>query len=92
MSETKIPKFEAVTDGVWRLGLLAISAALTLSTLGSPEDAKRAILPTQPVPEWATEGGQSGDNNPIRREREETAPHFISYNEVQRTPGRSGRV
>lgn len=82
---------EAITEAAQRLGLVVMSAALTLSVLELPDEAKRVILPTQPAPVWADAGGQGGDNNPIRREREETAPHYISYSEVQRTPTRSGR-
>jgi len=93
MLKTKIPKIDAdmVSDAVQRAGLVAMSAALTLCLLEMPDDAKRAILPMRTVPVWANAGQQGSDTNPIRREREETAPHFISYSEVQRTPTRSGR-
>lgn len=92
MSKTKKSKnySEALTEAAQRLGLAAMSAALVLSVLELPDDAKRVILPSQPVPAWAN-AGENNDNNPIRREREETAPHFISYSEIQRTPTRSGR-
>ncbi len=93
MPKTKKSKIytEALTDAAQRLGLAAMSAALVLSVLELPDDAKRVILPSQPAPVWANSGDNSNDNNPIRREREETAPHFISYSEIQRTPSRSGR-
>lgn len=91
MIETKIPKIdgEVLGDAFQRLGMAAMSAALVVSLLEVSDEAKRIIMPTQPVLVQA--GEQGTDNNPVRREREETAPHFISYNEVQRTPSRSGR-
>ncbi len=93
MSKTKKSKVytEVLTEAAQRLGLAAMSAALVLSVLELPDDAKRIILPSQPAPAWANAGENNDDNNPIRREREETAPHFISYSEIQRTPTRSGR-
>jgi hypothetical protein len=92
MQEIKIPKIDIDALGavVQRAGLVAMSAAMTLSLLELQDDTKKVVMPTQPVPIWS-EAGQNNDNNPIRREREETAPHFISYSEVQRTPSRSGR-
>jgi hypothetical protein len=92
MSKNKKSKFDTgiVGEAAQRLGLVAMSAALMLSVLELPDDAKRIILPAQPAPAWANIDEQGG-NNPIRREREETAPHFISYSEIQRTPTRSGR-
>ena len=74
-----------------QLGLIVMSAALTLSVFELPDDAKKIVLPNKPAPVWAEAGGQGNDNNPIRREREDTTPHYISYSEVQRTPSRSGR-
>lgn len=79
--------FETVSAAV---GLMAMTAAVMASTfeLGHKPDT-RVVLPNQPA--LATVDNQNGDNNPIRREREETAPHHISYNETQRTPSRSGK-
>lgn len=93
MSKNKKSKngISTLAEAAQRMGLVAMSAAIALSLLELQDDAKRIILPAQPAPVWANAGDQSGDNNPIRREREETAPHFISYSEVQRTPSRSGR-
>jgi hypothetical protein len=93
MPKNKIPKIdtEVIAEAARRVGLVTMSAALTLCMLELPDEAKRAILPIQPAPAWAEAGQHGGSNNPIRREREETAPHFISYSEVQRTPARSGR-
>lgn len=92
MSETKIQKItsEAIAGAAHKVGVIALSVALTLSVLELPDEAKRAILPAQVAPAWANAG--EDHNNPVRREREETAPHSISYSEVQRTPARSGRL
>lgn len=93
MSKTKKSKTSSITlsETIQNLGLLLMSAALTVSVFEVPDDAKKVVLPTRPAPVWAEAGGQSNDNNPIRREREDTTPHYISYSEVQRTPSRSGR-
>jgi hypothetical protein len=93
MSEIKIPKINTkmLAEVAQRVGLAAMSTALVLSVVELPDDAKRVILPNRPAPVWVNAGGENSDNNPIRREREETAPHFISYSVVQRTPARSGR-
>jgi hypothetical protein len=72
-----------------RLGLFVMGTAMVLSTVELSNEAKRIVLPNQPAPVWV--GENEDTNNPIRREREETAPHFISYTEVQRTASRSGR-
>lgn len=78
-----------LTEAAQRAGLVAMSAAMALSVLELSEESKRAVLPVQPVLVQA--GNNHNGDNQVRREREETAPHFISYSEVQRTPGRSGR-
>lgn len=72
-----------------RLGLFVMGTAMVLSTVELSNEAKRIVLPNQPAPVWV--GENEDTNNPIRREREETAPHFISYSEIQRTASRSGR-
>lgn len=91
MSKNKNQKIssEVLGTAARQLGLMVMSAAMILSTIELPDDVKRVILPNQPEPIWVSEN--EDNNNPIRREREETAPHFISYSEVQRTASRSGR-
>lgn len=90
MSKNKNHKntFEIVTDTAQRLGLVAMGAAMVLSVLDLSEEARRVVLPSQPV---LVSVGENTGNDQMRREREETAPHFVSYSEVQRTPSRSGR-
>lgn len=90
MSETKIPHIasKALVTTAQRIGLVVMGAAMAFSVLDLADEAKRIVLPTQPV----LVGAENNSNdNQLRREREETAPHFISYSEVQRTPSRSGR-
>jgi hypothetical protein len=73
-----------------------MTAAFTLGMLELPESAKRVIVPHQPIPEFAeSQNGGNGFNlgdNSLRREREETGPHYVSYNVAQRTPGSTGRA
>lgn len=83
-------KTEQLTDLAQQAGLLLMTAAVTLGMLELPDRPNsRIILPSQPAFALASQNDQS--NNPIRREREESAPHYISYSVAQRTPARSGR-
>lgn len=70
-------------------GLILMTAAVTLGMLELPDHTNaKIVLPSQPAFAFA---GDNEENNPVRREREESAPHFISYSEVQRTASRSGK-
>ncbi len=70
-------------------GIIIMTAAVTLGMLEAPDhNTSKIILPNQPAFVFAENGEE---NNPVRREREDTVPHFISYSEVQRTAPRSGR-
>ena len=77
-----------VQDVAQHLGILLMTSAALVSSVDINHHArpKAAVLPSKPVFASA-----SNDQNPLRREREETAPHFISYSEIQRTPGRAGK-
>lgn len=71
---------------------MLMTAAVTVGTFDLPEHDKRVVVPTQYKLAFAEEEeGVSNLNNPLRREREETGPHYVSYSETQRTPSRSGR-
>lgn len=71
-------------------GLILMTAAVTLGMVELPDHTNsKIILPTQPSFAFAGENEEA--NNPARREEEESAPHFISYSEVQRTAARSGK-
>jgi hypothetical protein len=73
-----------------QMGTALMAGAVTVGMLELPDHMNtRITVPSQPAFVFAEEN--SGGNNQLRREREETAPHFISYSEVQRTPSRSGR-
>jgi hypothetical protein len=93
MSKTKesIINTEKVTDIAQQTGVLLMTAAVTLGMLELPDHPNsKIVLPNQPA--LAIAGEHTSENNPIRREREETAPHYVSYNVSQRTPGRSSKV
>ncbi len=71
-------------------GLLLMTAAITLGMLELPEHPNsKIVLPSQPAFAMANENEEM--NNPIRREKEESAPHYMSYSVAQRTQSRSGR-
>ena len=68
-----------------------MSAVATLGMLELPDHLRGQVLVNnQPV--FAFANNVSTDrNNPLLREREEIAPHYINYNVSQRTPARSGK-
>lgn len=68
-----------------------MTAAVTIGTLDVPEQDKRVVVPTQPKLAFAGEENNDSLNNPLRREREEAGPHYVSYSETQRTPSRAGK-
>lgn len=75
-----------------QFGVVLMAAAVTLGLVEVPNDhEKRALLTSRPVFEMATVNSEQG-NNPLRREREESAPHYISYGVNQRTPSRTGKI
>jgi len=77
---------DTVAEIADQLGLVAMTAATAIS-LAQVTDKPRAVVPRT----IAFAPVLSDETNPLRREREETAPHFISYAETQRTPSRSGK-
>lgn len=70
-----------------------MTAAVTLGLVELPqeEEKRRAVVPARPIFEFAGESNQQG-SDPLRREREESGPHYISYGVTQRSPGRTGRL
>jgi len=89
-TKTTIEKLgEAAMQG----GIVLMAAAATLGMLELPENHNnRVIVPNQPAFAAATHNiDNAGQNNQLRRESEETVPHYISYTVTQRTPARSGR-
>lgn len=72
-------------------GLILMAAAATVGMVELPEHPNSKVaLTAQPV--FVNAGENTTDVNPIRREREETSPHFISYSVTQRTAGRTGKA
>lgn len=69
-----------------------MTAAVTLGLVELPQDEekRRAVVPARPVFDFAGANDQQG-SDPLRREREESGPHYISYGATQRSPGRTGR-
>jgi hypothetical protein len=79
-----------LTELAQQAGVVLMTVAATVGLLELPEHPNsRIVVPNQPS--LVTVGVNSESNNPLRREREETAPHHISYSEIQRTPGRTGK-
>lgn len=84
---------DKITDTALRSGYLLMAGAATLGMLEFPDHLKReAVVPNQPVFAMAVQNGQEPGQaaNQMRREREEVAPHYMSYSVAQRTPSRSG--
>lgn len=76
-------------------GVLMMTAAATIGMIEIPNHPNKVAITNQPVLE-AAQPGHVGENfmnelGQIRREREETHPHAISFSVAQRTPGRTGR-
>ena len=76
-----------ITSVTRHLGFALMSIATVAGLVEMPERPQKAALL---IPAYAVTS-QSSDSNPLRREREEAGPHYISYSATQRTPGRTGR-
>jgi hypothetical protein len=85
---------DTLTEIATNTGVLLMTAATTLGLLEVPaQPDKRVIMPNQPVFSFANVTAEhEAQGNQLRREREETGPHYISYNISQRTPGRTGKI
>ena len=82
---------DKIADVAQQCGILLMTLAVTLGMMELPNHTNnRVIVPNQANLAFAMDNGEN--NNPVRREREESAPHFISYSAIQRTPARSGKV
>src|SRR5512146_2511707 len=84
---------DKITEAAKRSGFLLMAGAATLGMLEFPDQPdKRAIMPQQPALAMAVNNGQEPGQaaNQMRREREEVAPHYMSYSVAQRTQSRSG--
>ena len=88
-------KQTSVTQKLHTLGthasVLLMAAATTVGVMDMQEHKGiKVIVPNQPTFAYETENTES--NNPVQREREEVAPHYISYDTSQRTPSRHGKI
>ncbi|HEX5744447.1 MAG TPA: hypothetical protein VFX84_03310 [Candidatus Saccharimonadales bacterium] len=83
---------DKLTEAAQNTGVVLMTALITLGLLEMPEHAKRVIVPQTPVPELVGNSEQTNPGHSLRREREETGPHYVSYSVTQRTPGRTGRA
>lgn len=82
---------DIITDVAKQLGVVLMTAAVTIGMFDLREHGKTKItLNTQPV--FAFAGDHSAiEGTAQRREREESGPHYVSYNVSQRTPSRHGK-
>lgn len=88
---TKTP-IETLAQVSQQAGLLLMAAAVTIGMIELPEHPNnKVVVPNQPAFAIANNGGDANPNNPLRRESEETGPHYISYSVNQRTPSRTGK-
>ena len=92
-TKTKTPTTtEKISQVAAQAGFLLMAGVATIGMLDLPDHPdKRVVLPSRPAFAFAENNIEAEGNNPIRREREEVAPHYISYSVVQRTATRSGK-
>jgi hypothetical protein len=85
---------EAVKNFSAKAGVILMAAATTVGIMDTQNHQRiKVVVPNQPTFAFETENIQNpGSNNTIQREREEVAPHYISYNISQRTPSRHGKI
>jgi hypothetical protein len=70
--------------------VILMAAATTVGVMDMQQHQNvKVVIPNQPT--FAFETDNTDLNNPILREREESAPHYISYDVAQRTPSRHGK-
>lgn len=87
-----IKKSDQLAELARQTGLLLMTTAVTLGMLELPEHPNsRVVVPGQPAFALA-ENSEVNPDNPMRREREDTGPHYVSYSVTERTPSRSGRI
>jgi hypothetical protein len=89
-TKTKTNPSEVVGQIAQHVGLVLMTAAATVSMLDLPDKPKVPVTVSN-SPAFAPIAQNIENTNPLRREREESAPHYISYNINQRTPSRAGK-
>lgn len=85
---------DTIGDIAASVGILLMTAATTLGMLEMPDQSNsKIIMPSQPAFALASQATeQPAESSQLRREREETGPHYTSYSVAQRTPSRTGRL
>lgn len=85
---------DKIAEAARQSGFLLMAAAATLGMLELPDhpNGRAIVVPNQPAFAMATHSpADPGQANQLRRERDETVPHYMSYSVAQRTPSRSGK-
>lgn len=73
-------------------GMLLMSVATVTGMLElSTHNLANKVAPQQAAYSFAGNNLNYDTNNPLRREKEEAGPHYISFSTAQRTPGRTGK-
>jgi hypothetical protein len=86
--QTTIQSLQSISQQV---GMLLMVIATALGILELPDHpSRRLVIPSHSVFAYVSNIADQKEN-PLRREKEESAPHYISYSVAQRTPGRTGR-
>jgi hypothetical protein len=85
-------KQDKLTEILQQSGLALMTVAATVGMVELPAHPEKRAVIVPNAPAYAVATDNSGEQNPLRREREETGPHYISYSVAQRTPGRTGRA
>lgn len=83
---------DKITEAARQSGFLLMAAAATLGMLELPDHPNRQVIASsQPVFAAVRNPDDQGSANQMRRERDETVPHYMSYSVAERTPSRSGK-
>lgn len=82
---------EQLTTSAANLGLALMSIAVVTGLVEIPvHDKARAVLPIKAELAPAPAVAENAEST-LRREKEESGPHYVSYSVAQRTPARSAR-
>jgi hypothetical protein len=73
------------------IGITLMSLATVIGMVELPNHPNSRIITPGRVAFSMATAEDEGLNNPLRREREESAPHYSSYSVTQRTPSKSGK-
>ncbi len=92
-TKTNISALDKIGEISQQAGLLLMTAAVTLGMVEIPEHVNnKIVLPVEAV--YSQVGGAGANdetNSTLRREKEESGPHYVSYSSIQRTHARAGK-